>query len=320
MGKLEEYFRKKCLLDVSFIYLCTKIIKRKHQMEKQGEIILYQPDEAIKLEVRLEDETVWLNRQQLSELFDRDIKTIGKHISNALKEELIDIPTVAKFATVQKEGERFVTRQVEFYNLDMILSVGYRVKSQRGIQFRQWANKVLKDYLLKGYSINQRLNEIEQKMDNKFFQIEKTIAEHDKKIDFFVRTSLPPVEGIFFDGQIFDSYKFATDLIKSAKCSLVLIDNYVDESVLLMLSKRNSEVSATIYTHKINAQLQLDLNKHNDQYPPIEARTYKSSHDRFLIIDNTEVYHIGASLKDLGKKMFAFSKLELPAHTIINVL
>ena len=149
MGKLEEYFRKKCLLDVSFIYLCTKIIKRKHQMEKQGEIILYQPDEAIKLEVRLEDETVWLNRQQLSELFDRDIKTIGKHISNALKEELIDIPTVAKFATVQKEGERFVTRQVEFYNLDMILSVGYRVKSQRGIQFRQWANKVLKDYLLK---------------------------------------------------------------------------------------------------------------------------------------------------------------------------
>lgn len=289
-------------------------------MEKQGEIILYQPDEAIKLEVRLEDETVWLNRQQLSELFDRDIKTIGKHISNALKEELIDIPTVAKFATVQKEGERFVTRQVEFYNLDMILSVGYRVKSQRGIQFRQWANKVLKDYLLKGYSINQRLNEIEQKMDNKFFQIEKTIAEHDKKIDFFVRTSLPPVEGIFFDGQIFDAYKFATDLIKSAKCSLVLIDNYVDESVLLMLSKRNSEVSATIYTHKINAQLQLDLNKHNDQYPPIEARTYKSSHDRFLIIDNTEVYHIGASLKDLGKKMFAFSKLDLPAYTIINVL
>ena len=209
-------------------------------MEKQGEIILYQPDEAVKLEVRLEDETVWLNRQQLSELFDRDIKTIGKHISNALKEELIDIPTVAKFATVQKEGERFVTRQVEFYNLDMILSVGYRVKSQRGIQFRQWANKVLKDYLLKGYSINQRLNEIEQKMDNKFFQIEKTIAEHDKKIDFFVRTSLPPVEGIFFDGQIFDAYKFATDLIKSAKCSLILIDNYVDESVLLMLSKRNS--------------------------------------------------------------------------------
>lgn len=210
-------------------------------------------------------------------------------------------------------------KPVKFFSLDVIISVGYRVKSVRGTQFRQWANKILKEYLLKGYSINQRLNDMEYRMNNRFFQIEKTIAEHDAKIDFFVRTSLPPVEGIFFDGQIFDAYKFATDLIKSAKCSLVLIDNYVDESVLLMLSKRNSGVSATII-HKINAQLQLDLNKHNDQYPPIEARTYKSSHDRFLIIDNTEVYHIGASLKDLGKKMFAFSKLELPAHTIIDVL
>ena len=211
-------------------------------------------------------------------------------------------------------------KPVKFFSLDVIISVGYRVKTVRGTQFRQWANKILKEYLLKGYSINQRLNDMEYRMNNKFFQIEKTIAEHDAKIDFFVRTSLPPVEGIFFDGQIFDAYKFATDLIRSAKCSLILIDNYVDESVLLMLSKRNSGISATIYTHKINAQLQLDLNKHNDQYPPIEARTYKSSHDRFLIIDNTEVYHIGASLKDLGKKMFAFSKLDLPAHTIINVL
>lgn len=290
-------------------------------MNDKGNIIIYQTkDGQTLIDVRLENETVWINRQQMAELFDRDVKTIGKHITNALKEELKEIPTVAKFATVQKEGERFVTRQVEFYNLDMILSIGYRVKSKRGIQFRQWANKVLKDYLLKGYSINQRLNEIEQRMDNKFFQIEKTIAEHDKKIDFFVRTSLPPVEGIFFDGQIFDAYKFATDLIKSAKHSLILIDNYVDESVLLMLSKRCSRVSATIYTHKISAQLQLDLNKHNDQYPPIQVRTYKSSHDRFLIIDNTEVYHIGASLKDLGKKMFAFSKLDLPAHTIIDVL
>ena len=161
---------------------------------------------------------------------------------------------------------------------------------------------------------------MEYRMNNKFFQIEKTIAEHDAKIDFFVRTSLPPVEGIFFDGQIFDAYKFATDLIKSAKCSLILIDNYVDESVLLMLSKRNIGVSATIYTQRITQQLQLDLDRHNSQYPPIDIRTYRDSHDRFLIIDNTEVYHIGASLKDLGKKMFAFSKLELPAHTIIDVL
>lgn len=284
-------------------------------MEKQGEIILYQPDEAVRLEVRLEDETVWLTQAQIAELFQRDRTVITKHINNVFKEKELEEKSNVHFLHIANSD-----KPVKFFSLDVIISVGYRVKSVRGTQFRQWANKILKEYLLKGYSINQRLNDMEYRMNNRFFQIEKTIAEHDAKIDFFVRTSLPPVEGIFFDGQIFDAYKFATDLIKSAKCSLVLIDNYVDESVLLTLSKRNSGVSATIYTHKINAQLQLDLNKHNDQYPPIEARTYKSSHDRFLIIDNTEVYHIGASLKDLGKKMFAFSKLELPAHTIIDVL
>lgn len=284
-------------------------------MEKQGEIILYQPDEAVRLEVRLEDETVWLTQAQIAELFQRDRTVITKHINNVFKEKELEEKSNVHFLHIANSD-----KPVKFFSLDVIISVGYRVKSVRGTQFRQWANKILKEYLLKGYSINQRLNDMEYRMNNRFFQIEKTIAEHDAKIDFFVRTSLPPVEGIFFDGQIFDAYKFATDLIKSAKCSLVLIDNYVDESVLLMLSKRNSGVSATIYTHKINAQLQLDLNRHNDQYPPIEARTYKSSHDRFLIIDNTEVYHIGASLKDLGKKMFAFSKLELPAHTIIDVL
>ena len=284
-------------------------------MEKQGEIILYQPDEAVRLEVHLEDETVWLTQAQIAELFQRDRTVITKHINNVFKEKELEEKSNVHFLHIANSD-----KPVKFFSLDVIISVGYRVKSVRGTQFRQWANKILKEYLLKGYSINQRLNDMEYRMNNKFFQIEKTIAEHDAKIDFFVRTSLPPVEGIFFDGQIVDAYKFATDLIRSAKCSLILIDNYVDESVLLMLSKRNSGISATIYTHKINAQLQLDLNKHNDQYPPIEARTYKSSHDRFLIIDNTEVYHIGASLKDLGKKMFAFSKLDLPAHTIINVL
>ena len=284
-------------------------------MEKQGEIILYQPDEAVRLEVRLEDETVWLTQAQIAELFQRDRTVITKHINNVFKEKELEEKSNVHFLHIANSD-----KPVKFFSLDVIISVGYRVKSVRGTQFRQWANKILKEYLLKGFSINQRLNDMEYRMNNRFFQIEKTIAEHDAKIDFFVRTSLPPVEGIFFDGQIFDAYKFATDLIRSAKCSLILIDNYVDESVLLMLSKRNSGISATIYTHKINAQLQLDLNKHNDQYPPIEARTYKSSHDRFLIIDNTEVYHIGASLKDLGKKMFAFSKLDLPAHTIINVL
>ena len=274
-------------------------------MEK-GEIILYQPNETIRLEVRLEEESVWLTRHQLALLFNRDIKTIGKHINNALREELDGIPVVAKFATTATDGKRYNT---EHYNLDMILSVGYRVKSSRGIEFRRWANQVLKDYLLKGYSINHRLQ-----------ALERTVAEHSQKIDFFVRTALPPIEGVFYNGQIFDAYKFATDLIKSAKHSLVLIDNYVDETTLLMLSKRNEGVTATIYTAKISQQLQLDIEKHNDQYPPIQIRTYKESHDRFLLIDGKEVYHIGASLKDLGKKLFAFSKMNAPAGFFIKLL
>lgn len=273
---------------------------------EQGEIILYQPNDSLRLEVRLDGDNVWLNRSQLAELFDRDVKTIGKHINNALKEELDNVPVVAKFATTAADGKVY---QTEHYNLDMVISVGFRVKSRRGVDFRRWANTILKEYLLKGYSINQRLSELE-----------KTVALHSEKIDFFVRTSLPPVEGIFFDGQIFDAYKFATDLIKTARKSLLLIDNYVDESVLLMLSKRNPGVSATIYTQKITPQLQLDLDKHNDQYPPINIRTYRNSHDRFLIVDDKEVYHIGASLKDLGKKMFAFSKLEIDPGLITDKL
>ena len=184
-------------------------------MEK-GEVILYQPNETIKLEVRLEEESVWLTRQQLALLFDRDVKTIGKHVNNALNEELKGFPVVAKFATTASDGNKYNT---EHYNLDMILSVGYRVKSNRGIQFRKWSNKVLKEHLLKDNSINHRLQALEQ-----------TVADHSQKIDFLIRTALPPVEGVFYDGQIFDAYKFATDLIKSAKHSLVLIDNYIDET------------------------------------------------------------------------------------------
>lgn len=277
---------------------------------EQGEIILYQPDETIKLEVKMEDETVWLTQAQIVELFQSSKANISEHIKNIYEqEELEESSTVRDFRTVRQEGKRHVVRNLTYYNLDAIISIGFRVNSKRGIQFRQWANKVLKEYLLKGYSINRRLSELE-----------KTVALHSEKIDFFVRTSLPPVEGIFYDGQIFDAYKFATDLIKSAKTSLVLIDNYVDESVLLMLSKRNPGVSATVYTQRITPQLQLDLNKHNDQYPPINMRTYRNRHDRFLIIDDREVYHIGASLKDLGKKMFAFSRLSIPANIITDIL
>lgn len=284
-----------------------------YPMENQGEIILYQPDNEVKLEVRLENETVWLNRGQLAELFARDVKTIGKHVNNALKEELAGISVVAKFATTATDGKVY---QVEYYNLDMVLSVGYRVKSSRGIEFRRWANKVLKEYLLKGHAINYRL----EQMDTRLQKHERQIEYLTDKVDFFVRTSLPPVEGIFYDGQLFDAYKFATDLIRSARQSLLLIDNYVDESVLLMLSKRNVGVKADIYTQAISHQLQLDVQKHNSQYPPIGIHTYKKCHDRFLIIDGTEVYHIGASLKDLGKKMFAFSKLEIPATAITALL
>lgn len=282
-------------------------------MQQTGEIILYQPDENVQLEVRLEKETVWLNRQQIAVLFDRDIKTIGKHINNALNEELQGLSTVAKFAIVQKEGERTVTRNIEFYNLDMILSVGYRVKSQRGIQFRQWANKVLKDYLLKGYALNQRLLKIENQLENQ----QNLLAEHSEKIDFFVRTLLPPVEGIFFEGQVFDAHVFVSDLIRGAKTRIVLIDNYIDDTVLKLLDKRSVGVKATIYTRQITPSLQNDINLHNTQYEPIDVQVFADSHDRFLMIDET-VYHIGASLKDLGRKWFAFSKMDITSTLLLS--
>ena len=275
-------------------------------MEK-GEVILYQPNETIKLEVKLDQETVWLSIDEMAILFERDKSVIGKHIRNIFKEEELFKESVwAKFAYTASDGKIY---QVDYYSLDVIISVGYRVKSKQGTRFRQWANNVLKDYLLKGYSINHRLQTLEQ-----------TVAEHSQKIDFFVRTALPPMEGVFYDGQIFDAYKFATDLIKSANHSLVLIDNYVDETTLLMLSKRKEGVKATIYTQRISSQLQLDLEKHNAQYSAIDVKMYKRSHDRFLLIDGQEVYHIGASLKDLGKKMFAFSRLNESAEMILQLL
>lgn len=287
-------------------------------MENQGEIVLYQLDKEVKLEVRLENETVWLSIDEMSQLFGRDISVIGKHIRNIFKEgELVKDSVWAKFAYTASDGKVY---QVDYYNLDVIISVGYRVKSYRGTQFRQWANNVLKNHLLKGYSVNQRLRNLEERVDAKLLQHEKQLDYLTGKVDFFVRTSLPPVEGIFYDGQIFDAYKFAADLIRTAKKSILLIDNYVDDSVLLMLSKRNEGVTATIYTHTISHQLKLDIQKHNSQYSQIDVKTYKQSHDRFLILDDTDVYHIGASLKDLGKKMFAFSKLVIPSKAITDLL
>ena len=286
--------------------------------KEQNQIILYRPNDTISLEVRLENETVWLSQAQIVVLFNSTKSNISEHIKHIYADgELEKDSTVRFFRTVKNEGHRIVTRNVAHYNLDAIISIGFRVNTKQGIQFRQWANKVLKEYLLRGYAINQRINLLEDKIDRKFAEHDAKIENLNKQVDFFVQTALPPTEGVFHNGQIFDAYKFATDLIKSAKKSLVLIDNYVDESVLLMLSKRETGVSAKIYTSNHSKQLTLDLVKHNKQYPPIEIFMHTTSHDRFLIIDDTEVYHIGASLKDLGKKLFAFSKLNIEPSAIL---
>ena len=279
--------------------------------KEQNQIILYHPNDTISLEVRLENDTVWLTQEMMSDLFQRNKSTISRHVKNIFQEkELLEESVVAKFATTASDGKIY---QVDYYNLDVVISVGYRVKSIRGTQFRQWANKVLKEYLLRGHALNYKFELIEEQLKEHRAILDK----HEDKIDFFVRTSLPPVEGVFHNGQIFDAYKFATDLIKSANKSLVLIDNYIDESVLLMLSKRKPGVTADVYTYPISQTLRQDLQKHNRQYSPINIHNHTTSHDRFLIIDNTEVYHIGASLKDLGKKLFAFSKLNIPPSAIL---
>jgi len=275
-------------------------------MNANNEIILYQSDNAVQLEVMLENETVWLTLNQMSILFERDKSVISRHISNIFKEQELDKNSVvAKNATTASDGKTYL---IEYYNLDVIISVGYRVKSKRGTQFRIWANKVLKDYLLKGYAVNQRIENLERR-----------VSATEDKIDFFVKTALPPVQGIFYDGQIFDAYKFVADLVKSATKSIVLIDNYLDESVLILLSKRKENVKCQIFTNKISAQFKLDLEKFNAQYPPLEVKEFSKSHDRFLIIDET-IFHIGASLKDLGKKWFAFSKINLDAKLMMEMM
>ena len=264
----------------------------------KGEIILYQPNETIRLEVRMENETVWLSQAQMAELFNTDRTSIVRHIKNIYNSaELEENRTCAIFAHVRVEGNRKITRQIPIYNLDMIISVGFRVNSKQGILFRQWANNILKVHVLQHNILTQRIEHLEQRVSN-----------NEKQIDFFVRTSLPPVEGIFFENQIFDAYVFVSRLIKSAKESIILIDNYIDESVLTLLDKRNEHISSMIFTQRISSQLQLDIAKHNAQYQPIEVKIYKNAHDRFLLIDNN-IYHIGASIKDLGKKLFAFSKI-----------
>lgn len=285
------------------------------ELKQDNEIIIYQPDETLSLDVRVEDESVWLSQAQIVELFDSSKANISEHLKHIFDSgELAKEATVRKFRTVRQEGNRSVTRNIEFFNLDVIISVGYRVNTVRGIQFRQWANKVLKEYLLRGYAVNQRLMQLEDRIDRRFSEYDRHLVQLDEKVDFFVRSSIQPQEGIFFDGQIFDAYAFVADLIRKAKHRIVVIDSYIDDSVLVQLSKRKPGVSVDIYNGRISNQLRQDVERHNAQYPGVILHAYNKAHDRFLIIDE-EVYHIGHSLKDLGKKLFAFSKMDVMTGT-----
>ncbi len=274
-----------------------------------NEIILYRPNELDEhIEVRLEDETVWLTQSQMSTLFGQTKQNISLHINNCFKEgELHHISVVKESLTTASDGKKYRTK---YYNLDVIISVGYRVKSKQGTQFRIWATNVLRDYLLKGYALNQRMNRIENNMEHLIKKVDT--------ISLQIQSSEIPNQGVFFDGQVFDAYELASKIIRSAKATIVLIDNYMDESTLTHLSKKTKEVKVLLLTKTISKQLTLDIKKANEQYSHFELKTFTKSHDRFLIIDNTEVYHLGASLKDLGKKWFAFSKLD--KSSVENIL
>lgn len=272
----------------------------------KNEIILYQTDDLTeRIEVRLDEDTVWLNQEQLSTLFQRDQSVISRHIRNIFKEgELEDKSNMQKMHITNSD------KPVAFYNLDVIISVGYRVKSKQGTHFRIWATNVLRDYLLKGYVLNQRMNRVENHVD-----------ELSKKVDTIslqLESNKLPNQGVFFEGQVFDAYSFIADLTRRAEKSIRLIDNYVDDTVLTLLSKRKKNITVRIYTASVSKQMRLDVEKHNQQYPGVTIKQFKQSHDRFLIIDDKELYHIGASLKDLGKKWFAFSRMDSLVEQVLD--
>lgn len=278
-------------------------------MKNNDEIVIYQSQDGLtKFDVRLEDETVWITQEQMTALFQRDKSTISRHIKNIFAErELDEKSVVAFFATTASDGKIY---QVAYYNLDMIISVGYRVKSQRGVQFRQWATKVLNNYLRYGYAISSRFERLEQR-----------VAKTEAQIESFVHSALPPREGIFVDGQIYDAFEFIERLIKSAQKSILLVDNYIDESVLTMMSSKQSGISVDIYTKEISKALQLAEKNFNTQYGGLTLHTTQTFHDRFLIIDDKTIYLIGASLKDAGKRLFAFTQMNaVQINTIKNNL
>ena len=282
--------------------------------EVQGEVIFYQPDNTMRLEVRLEDETVWLTQQQMVTLFQSSKANVSEHIRNIYDQgELEQEATVRNFRTVRKEGNRMVNRTLTYYNLDAIISVGFRVNTKRGIMFRQWANRTLKEYLLRGYAFHQQMIAMQRQIDvrleeqnERLSAVENHLHEHDQKFDMIVKTPELPNEGVFFDGQIFDAFKLVMQLIKSAEHRIILIDNYINEEILTMFDQRANGVTACIYTARIDSTMQLAIQRHDAQYDPIPVNVFRMSHDRWLIIDD-KVYHFGASLKDLGKKWFGVS-------------
>lgn len=299
------------------------------ETKKENEIVLYQPNETIRLEVRVYEESVWLTQAQMAVLFGTTTQNITLHIRNIYKEcELQQFSTCKDFLQVRDEGGRIVRRNQKLYNLDVIISVGYRVKSLQGTYFRQWANAVLKDYLLRGYAFREQLQTVQMEIDTRFdeqskrmFLLEEKVNSHQEKIDFFIRTNQPPVEGVLFEGQVLDARLFAENLIKTAQKEIVLIDNYIDAKTFDILETRNQGVMASIYVEKISRVLTDLQNLAFSQYGrTVELHVSRTKvHDRFLIIDG-QVYHLGASLKDLGMKLFAFSKMSVPEEIIMSHL
>ena len=276
---------------------------------KKNAIVVYQPNETLRLDVSVENETVWLTQAQMVKLFERDQSVIARHIRNAFKEG-----EVSRESNMHFLHNAISDKPVQCYDLDVIISVGYRVKSLRGTQFRRWATQVLKDHLLKGYSVNARLNQLEDKVDRRLAKHDQDIVELKEKVDFFVQTSLPPVQGVFFNGQVFDAHVFAAKYILNARKSILLIDSWVDLATLELLSKKNKGVSVEIVASPRGNKLKpSDINTFNTQYGGLTVKTSKNFHDRFLIIDNKRLFLFGASLKDLGCKCFAFTELNASA-------
>ena len=287
--------------------------------KNNGEIVLYQPDDKLSLEVKLENETVWLSQQQMADLFGCSTDNVGLHLKNIYAEKELDqTATTEIFSVVRLEGARRVKRNITHYNLDAILSVGYRVSSRNATQFRRWATAVLKDYLLKGYNINQRLIYMEERIDRRFSAIESTLAEHQNKIDFFVKTNLPPIEQVFFNGQFFEARVLLEKLVKSAQKRVVIIDAYIDAATFDILDVRQQGVSADIYSGSLHTTL---CNAHNAAgVNPINEHVWTTpSHDRWLIIDDN-LFHCGHSIKDMGKKLTAITLMGTPPETVLNVV